>query len=161
MVPVSLSMKVGMKPEVHRNLRKSNIRKRHNVSFVGLSGFYSIFQHTDGKRPHSMACRDQHGDQSSLKIAHAAFQWISCSCSFRGASFRASQSGASLQLWCKVGRHSATMSHESSSSRRSVAGCNPVMSAVHVVQKSACARRVVPSNGTFDIPCSCEPCSCT
>ena len=62
---------------------------------------------------------------------------------------------ASLQLWCKVGRHSATMSHESSSSRRSVAGCNPVMSAVHVLQKSACARRVVPSNGTSDIPCSC------
>ena len=105
--------------------------------------------------------RDQCGDQSSSKVTQAAFQWISCPCSFRGASVRAFQSGASLQLWCKVGRHSATRSYESSSSRRSVAGCNPVMSAVHMVQKSACARRVAPSNGTSDIPCSCEPCSCT
>ena len=60
-VSVSLSSIMIMKPEVHWNLWKSNIRKRHNVSFVGLSGFYSIFQHTDGKRPHSMACRGQHG----------------------------------------------------------------------------------------------------
>ena len=29
------------------------------------------------------------------------------------------------------------------------------MSAVHMVQYSACARRVAPSNCTFDIPCSC------
>ena len=105
--------------------------------------------------------RDQRADQSSSKVAQAAFQWVSCSCSFRGASVRALQSGASLQLWCKVGRHSATRSYESSSSRRSVAGCNPVMSAVHMVQKSACARRVAPSNGTSDDPCSCTPCSCT
>ena len=60
-LPVSLSSIVFMKPEVHRNLQKSNIRKRHNVSFVGLGGFYFIFQHTYGKRPHSMACRGQHG----------------------------------------------------------------------------------------------------
>ena len=31
----------------------------------------------------------------------------------------------------------------------------PVMSAVHMVQKSACACRVAPSNGTSGIPCSC------
>ena len=105
--------------------------------------------------------RDQRGDQSSLQVAHAAFQWISCSCSFRGASFRASQSGASLQLWCKVGQHPATGCYESSSSRRSLTGCHPVMSAEHMEQKSACACRVVPSIGTSDDPCSCAPCSCS
>ena len=62
-VPVPLSMKVIAKHEVWCFLSKVCSAKRHNVSFVGSGGFYSIFQHTDGNRPHSMACRGQHGSE--------------------------------------------------------------------------------------------------
>ena len=60
-VSVPLSMRVIMKHEVWSFISKVRSAKRHNVSFVGLGDFYSMFQHTDGNRPHSMACRGQHG----------------------------------------------------------------------------------------------------
>ena len=62
-VPMSLSMKVIVKHQVWCFLSKVCSAKRHNVSFVGSGGFYSIFQHTDGNRSHSMACRGQHGSE--------------------------------------------------------------------------------------------------
>ena len=90
---MSLSSIAIMKPEVHWNLRKSNIRKRHNVSFVGLGGFYSIFQHTDGKRPHSMACRGQHGWEFTEPEMIAKIIRI-------GSSRRVTSWDASQHAWC-------------------------------------------------------------
>ena len=52
--------KITVELQLRVTLSKVCAAKRHNVSFVGSSGFYSIFQHTDGNRPHSMACGGQH-----------------------------------------------------------------------------------------------------
>jgi hypothetical protein len=53
---------------------------RHNVSFVGSSGFYAIFQHTDGNRLHSMACGGQHSWEFTEPemIAKIRRTWTNC-----------------------------------------------------------------------------------
>jgi hypothetical protein len=64
-VTMSVSSFVPAKHEVCSMLSKGCVAPRNNVSFVGSGGFYSIFQHTDGNRLHSMACGACCGGQHS------------------------------------------------------------------------------------------------
>ena len=47
-------------PTTRQALKSLRSAKTQRTSFVGSGSFYSIFQHTNGDRPHSMACGGQH-----------------------------------------------------------------------------------------------------